>query len=253
MRTYLFAKRNTKEVLRDPINLFFGLGFPLVLLALLSVINHSIPKEAGNTMFAIQNLAPGLAMFGTAFMALFAGMLLAKDRGSSFLMRLFASPMKPHNFILGYTLPMLAVSAMQITITLLASAFFGFTLTLYVFPAILAAMLNSVLFVGLGLLCGSVLNEKAVGGLCGALFVNLAGWFSGIFIPLDLIGGAFKTAADIMPFYHGVQAIKEALAGSMAGTVPHIAVVLGYTVVIYLLAIAAFRRKMRGSGGVTIP
>ena len=77
MRMFLFAKRNIKEILRDPINLFFGLGFPLVLLALLSIINSAIPPEAKNTMFQINNLAPGLTMFGSVFMALFAGMLLS--------------------------------------------------------------------------------------------------------------------------------------------------------------------------------
>jgi ABC-2 type transport system permease protein len=125
MRIILFAKRNIKEILRDPINLFFGLGFPLILLVLLSVINASIPPEANNPMFSIENLAPGLAMFGTAFMALFTGMLVSKDRTSSFLMRLFASPMTSFDFILGYTLPMLVMSLAQAAITLLASCIAG--------------------------------------------------------------------------------------------------------------------------------
>ena len=34
MRMLTFAKRNIKEILRDPINLGFGLGFPLVLLGM---------------------------------------------------------------------------------------------------------------------------------------------------------------------------------------------------------------------------
>lgn len=246
MRTLLFAGRNSKEVLRDPINLFFGLGFPLILLMLLSAINANIPPEAGNTMFAIQNLAPGLAMFGTAFMALFAGMLLSKDRDHSFLMRLFTSPMKSNNFILGYTMPLLFVSAAQVTITLLVSALFGLELSIGLFPAILVATLNSLLFIGIGLLLGSILNEKAVSGICGALLINLSGWFSGIFIPLDLVGGAFKKAAEIMPFYHSVQATKAALDGDAAQILPHLAVVLAYITVIYLLAIILFRRKMKG-------
>lgn len=110
MRIILFAKRNMKEILRDPINLFFGLGFPLILLVLLLIINANIPSEANNTMFSIEKLAPGLAMFGTAFMAMFAGMLLSKDRTSSFLMRLFASPMTSLDFILGYTLPLVVMA-----------------------------------------------------------------------------------------------------------------------------------------------
>ena len=246
MRIILFAKRNTKEVLRDPINLFFGLGFPLILLALLSVINASIPPEANNTMFSIENLAPGLAMFGTAFMALFSGMLLSKDRTSSFLMRLFASPMTSLDFILGYTLPMLVMALAQAAITLLASCIFGLEITANLLLAIVVTSLTSLLFVGFGLLFGSLLNEKAVGGICGALLTNVAGWLSGVFIPIDLIGGAFKKAADILPFYHSVQAIRAVLGGNFDDMLSHLTVVLGYSVVIFILAIIVFQRKMSG-------
>lgn len=245
MRILLFSKRNTKEILRDPITLFFGLGFPLILLVMLSIINASIPPEANNTMFSIENLAPGLAMFGTAFMALFAGMLLSKDRTSSFLMRLFTSPMTSLDFILGYTLPMLVIAFAQAVITLLASCIVGLEFTVNLLPAIAVTTLTSLLFVGLGLLFGSLMNEKAVGGICGALLTNVAGWLSGVFIPIDLIGGAFKKAADILPFYHSVQAIKATL-GDFTEMLPHLMIVLGYTVIIFIFAIIAFRHKMSG-------
>ena len=246
MRIILFAKRNIKEILRDPINLFFGLGFPLILLVLLSVINASIPPEANNPMFSIENLAPGLAMFGTAFMALFTGMLVSKDRASSFLMRFFASPMTSFDFILGYTLPMLVMSLAQAAITLLASCIAGLELSGNLLLAILVTMLTSLLFVGFGLLFGSLLNDKAVGGICGALLTNVAGWLSGVFIPIDLIGGAFKKAAEILPFYHSVQAIKATLDGNFVEILPHLIIVLGYTIVIFILAIIVFHRRMSG-------
>ncbi len=246
MRIVLFAKRNMKEILRDPVNFFFGLGFPLILLVLLSVINSAIPPEANNPMFAIENLAPGLAMFGTAFLALFAGMLLSKDRTSSFLMRLFTSPMTSLDFILGYTLPMLIMALVQAAITLLAAGIAGLEITIYILPAIVVTMITSFLFVGLGLLCGSAMNDKAVGGICGALLTNVAGWLSGVFVPIDLIGGTFKRIADILPFYHSVQAIRIALEGNYIEILPHLAVVLGYTVVIFVIAVIIFQRKMSG-------
>ncbi|MFZ2729583.1 MAG: ABC transporter permease, partial [Blautia wexlerae] len=227
MKTILFAKRNMKEILRDPINLFFGLGFPLILLVLLSVINASIPPEANNTMFSIENLAPGLAMFGTAFMALFTGMLLSKDRTSSFLMRLFASPMTSLDFILGYTLPMLVMALAQAAITLLASCIVGLELTANLLLAIVVTTLTSLLFVGFGLLFGSLFNEKAVSGICGPLLTNVAVWLSGVFIPINLIGGAFKKVADILPFYHSVQAIQAVLTGDFREMLPHLIIVLG--------------------------
>jgi ABC-2 type transport system permease protein len=213
---------------------------------MLSVINSSIPAEANNTMFSIENLAPGLAMFGTAFMALFSGMLLSKDRASSFLMRLFASPMTSFDFIVGYTLPMIVMASAQAAITLLASCIVGLELTVNLLLAILVTTLASLLFVGFGLLFGSLLDEKAVGGICGAVLTNVAGFLSGVFIPIDLIGGAFKKTAEILPFYHSVQAIQAVLQGNIGELLPHLTIVLGYSVVIFALAVIVFQRKMSG-------
>ena len=246
MRIILFARRNTKEVLRDPINFFFGLGFPIILLILLSIINNAIPPEAENPMFEIRNLAPGLAMFGSVFMALFSGMLLSKDRTSSFLMRLFTSPMTSVDFILGYTLPMLAMTIVQAAITLLAARAFGLEITIHLLFAVIVTALTSLLFVGTGLLFGSLMNDKAVGGVCGALLTNVAGWLSGVFIPIDLIGGAFKKITNILPFYHSVEAIKSTLSGNFGHAFSHLTVVMIYTIVIFVLAIIVFQRKMNG-------
>ena len=216
------------------------------MLALLSLINSAIPPEAENPMFEISNLAPGLAMFGSVFMALFVGMILAKDRTSSFLTRLFTSPMTAADFLLGYTVPMLVMTIVQAAITLLAASFFGLAFTLNIIPTVFVTALTSLLFIGIGLLVGSLMNDKAVGGVCGALLTNVAGWLSGVFIPIALIGGAFETLTTILPFYHSVEAIRTTLNGSFDNALPHFAVVLSYTVVFYLLAIIVFNRKMSG-------
>lgn len=247
MRIILFAKRNIKEILRDPINLFFSIGFPIVLLVLLSIINSAIPPEAKNTMFEIKNLAPGIAMFESVFMALFSGMLLSKDRTSSFLMRLFTSPMTAADFILGYTLPMIVLTIAQATITLLVAGAFGLDINIYTICGIILTSLTSLLFVGTGLFLGSLLSDKAVSGVCGALLTNVAGWLSGVFIPIDLIGGTFKTITNILPFYHSSQAIKICLSGNFNKIFPHLVVVMVYTIIIYTLAITTFNRKMNGN------
>ena len=214
------------------------------MLALLSIINSAIPPEAKNTMFQINNLAPGLTMFGSVFMALFAGMLLSKDRTSSFLMRLFTSPMTATDFILGYSLPMIVMTIVQATITLLVAGFLGLDININILFAIIMTALTSLLFVGTGLFFGSILNDKAVGGVCGALLTNVAGWLSGVFVPIDLIGGAFKTITNILPFYHSVEAIRISLSGNFNNLLPHLLVVIGYTIVIFIFAIIIFNRKM---------
>lgn len=245
MKLILFAQRNSKEILRDPINLFFGLGFPLILLLLFSVLDSAIPAEANNAMFAIEKTAPGIATFGTAFFALFSGMLLAKDRTTSFLMRLFTSPMTALDFIFGYTLPLLAMATAQAVISFLAAALLGLPLSANTLLAVVVILPIAVLFIGLGLLCGSFLNDKAVGGICGALLTNIAGWFSGVWIPLDLIGGVFKKTAEVLPFFHSVEAARNAVSGDFAAIMPHLIIVCGYAVVFYGLATLAFRKKMQ--------
>lgn len=241
----LFAKRNTKEILRDPINLFFGLGFPIVLIVLLSVINNAIPAEANNTMFAIENLAPNMAVFGLCFMALFSGMLIAQDRTSSFMIRLFTSPMKSIHFILGYLLPIVFIGVCQSIITFTVALFLGFELTINIFWGIFSLIPTAIMFTGLGLIGGSLMNEKAVGGVIGALLTNLTGFLSGAFIPIELIGGSFLAICKALPFYHAAQGAVYATQGDLIPMFSHLWIVLIYAVIIIIFAIIAFTRKMK--------
>ena len=103
MKLLAFSGRTAKEILRDPLNLAFGIGFPVVLLLLLSAIQANIPVS----LFEIQQLAPGIAVFGLAFFTLFSATLVARDRESAFLARLYTTPLPALDFILGYLLPLL--------------------------------------------------------------------------------------------------------------------------------------------------
>ena len=201
MRMLTFAKRNAKEILRDPLNLFFGLGFPLVLILLLSAIQANIPVA----LFEIQHLSPGVTVFGLSFMTLFSATIIAKDRGSSLLQRLYTTPLTPADFILGYTLPVLPIAIAQSVICYLAAIALGLDITVNILFAIVLIIPVSLLYIGLGLLCGSVFNDKQVGGICGALLTNLSAWLSGIWFDLDLVGGAFKQVAYALPFVHAVE------------------------------------------------
>ena len=241
MRMLTFAKRNTKEILRDPLNLGFGLGFPLVLIILLSAIQANIPVK----LFEIQHLTPGITVFGLSFMTLFSATIIAKDRGSSLAQRLYTTPMTPVDFIMGYTLPIIPISVVQCIICYLAAIVLGLEVTVNILYAVAFIVTVSILYVALGLLCGSVLNDKQVGGICGALLTNLSAWLSGVWFDLDLVGGAFKKIADVLPFVHAVDMERAVLNGDFAGVFPHIWWVLGYAVVALVLAVLLFLRQMK--------
>lgn len=241
MRMLTFAKRNTREILRDPINLLFGLGFPLVLILLLTAIQANIPVK----LFEIQHLTPGITVFGLAFMSLFSATIIAKDRASAFLCRLYTTPFTPLDFILGYTLPLIPISAAQCVICYLTAVVLGLEITVNIIYAVLFIIPVSMLYIALGLLCGSVLNDKQVGGVCGALLTNLSAWLSGVWFDLDLVGGAFKRIAYALPFVHAVELQRAVLLGDFSGIFPHLWWVLGYTIVLLILAVLLFLRQMK--------
>lgn len=240
MKFLLFASRNRKEILRDPLNLAFGIGFPLIVLLLLSVIQANIPVS----LFEIGKLAPGIAVFGLSFIALFSGTLIAKDRSTSFLMRLFASPLSASDFILGYTLPFLPIAMAQSALCFGVSFFLGLQMNANILLTLLVLFPVASLFISIGLLAGSVFTDKQVGGVCGALLTNLSAWLSGTWFDLNLVGGAFKTIAYVLPFVHAVDAAKAAMAGDTASIFPSLWWVIGYAVVILTMAIFVFKKKM---------
>lgn len=245
MRAYVFASRNTKEILRDMLTLFFGLAFPLVILLLLYAIGSAVPEEAHLDMFDIENLTPGITVFGLSFIALFSAQLIAKDKTTSFMMRLFTSPIKSSEFILGYTLPLIPMSLAQTLICYITALILGLGFTPNILIAAIVNIPIALVFIALGLLCGTVLSEKAVGGICGALLTNLSAWFSNIWFDTALVGGWFESIANALPFAHAVNAARYAINGEFSSIMPDLLWVIGYAVVLLAVAIVLFTVKMK--------
>lgn len=241
MKCLAFVTRNRKEILRDPLNLAFGIGFPLVVLVLLSAIQANIPVD----LFVIDQLIPGIAVFGLSFITLFSSMLIAKDRSSSFLMRLFSSPMRASDYILGYTLPMIPISVAQSIICFAAALCLGLTFSIRLVLCLLVLLPVALFFIGFGLMAGSIFNDKQVGGICGALLTNVCAWLSGTWFDLSLVGGWFKKFAYALPFAHAVDACRAALSGKYSDIMPHLWWVIGYAAAMLLIAVLVFNHKMK--------
>lgn len=242
MKLLTFSLRTTKEILRDPLNLFFGLGFPLVLLGLLTAIQANIPVP----LFELAHLTPGVTVFGLSFMTLFAAVLISKDRESALLQRLYTTPLTAVDFIFGYILPILPIAIAQGMICYLAAALLGLEIKVTVLYALLFLIPVALFYIALGVICGSVFNSKQVGGICGALLTNLSAWFSGIWFDIDLVGGTFKKISNALPFLHAVELERAAfLAEDFSHILPHLWWVLGYMVVAVVAAIFLFLRQMK--------
>lgn len=243
MRIKVFAVRTAKEILRDPLTIAFGLGFPLVILALLTVIQSNIPVS----LFEMESLAPGIAVFGLSFMTLFSATLISKDRSGALLQRLYTTPLTAADYILGYTLPIVPIAFVQCVVCFAAAIIMGLKFSVNVILAALTIIPISLFFIGLGLLCGSVFNDKQVGGICGALLTNLAGWLSGIWFDLELVGGWFKKIAYMFPFAHAVELERAVLSGSYNGVMSHVLWVAGYVIAAVAAAVIVFTSKMKNN------
>ena len=241
MKMLTFSSRTAKEILRDPVNLGFGLGFPVVLILLLSAIQANVPVS----LFEIEKLAPDMTIFGLSFMTLFSATLIAKDRESALLQRLYTTPLTAADFIFGYTLPILPIALAQAVVCFITALILGMEITINVLWAVLAIIPAAVFFIALGLLCGSVFNVKQVGGMCGALLTNLTAWLSGIWFDLDLVGGAFKKVAELLPFCHAVRVEQAVCEGNFGDIRPDLAWVIAYAAVAVIFSVVLFLRQMK--------
>jgi ABC-2 type transport system permease protein len=241
MRTLTLAKRCAKEILRDPINLGFGLGFPLVLLLLLSALQANIPVS----LFEIDTLTPGITVFGLSFMTLFSATLVAKDRESALLQRLYTTPLTGFDFIIGYMLPLLPIALGQTVICYMFAIPLGLTLSVNIIYAVIGMIPMAIFNIALGLLCGSIFGVKQVGGICGALLTNLSAWLSGVWFDLKLVGGVFEKIANALPFVHAVEMEKALFSGDFGLAATHILPIVLYSVAITVIAVFCFLRQMK--------
>ena len=240
-RIRTFAKRNALEIVRDPLTIIFGAGLPVGLLFLLSAIQSNVPVP----LFEIDSLTPGVCMFSLSFVTLFSAMLISKDRNGMLLNRLYTTPLTARDFILGYTLPLLPLGVLQTLVCAVAAVMLGLKVTMGLVYMVVCALPGIVFYVSLGLLFGSILTDKQVGGVCGALLTNVSAWLSGIWFDVELVGGAFSKIANVLPFIHTVEAERCALACDFAGVLNHIWVVFVYAILAFLAAVYCFLRQMR--------
>ena len=238
MRILNYAKRNFKEIVRDPLSLIFAIILPLFLLFIFQQIN--IPSESYN----IENFTPGIVIFGFSFITLFTATLVAKDRSTSLLIRLGISPMKSVDYILGYMLSILPMILIQNILFFALALILKLPFTPYILLAILISVFISIIFISLGLIIGSLVSEKASSGI-SSIVVQLVAFTSGMYFPLELLGNGFATVCKVLPFESCVTILKAFVNANFTLIEPrNIIVLLVYTILILVASILIFKKKM---------
>lgn len=246
-----FAVRCAKEILRDPLSYIFCLGFPLVMLLIMTLVDRSIPKEAGMTIFRIPSLSGGVMIFGLTFVMLFTAMTVAKDRSGAFLMRMYATPMKAMDFTVGYQLPMLVISLVQGLLIAAASLVISLItdggLTVGgLLLGVVSLLPSAVLFTALGLLFGTLFNEKAAPGLC-SIVISLGSFLGSVWFDAEATGGVLLSISKCLPFHYCTKSVRAAVQLTLsweAFGLP-LLVVCCCALLLTVCAAVVFRLKMR--------
>lgn len=250
-RALNYSKRNLLEISRDTLSYIFCIAFPIVMLIVMTLVNSSIPKEAGMTIFRIDNLMGGIIIFGQTFVMLFTAITIAKDRSGSFLIRLFATPMKSSDFTYGYILPMILIAVVQALISsvaaLIISLIVGVKLEIFGILLTFAAMLPSAfMFVAIGLIFGTLFNEKAAPGVC-SIIISLGSFVGGIWFDAEGAGGVLYKICRCLPFIYCTKTVRSAIKLDISWEsfwLPLIIVSVS-AAVLSGLGILCFRKRMR--------
>ena len=242
-RLYALSKRNAKEIVRDPLSLIFMIGLPFLMEILFYLLFHKLTDQ-----FRMIYLAPGIVVFSQAFLTLFTGQLIALDRSTSLLTRLYVSRATSVEFILSYALPILPLTLVQSILFFLVGGIFDHGLFGWRMPlAILLSLVTSLFFIGMGILFGSLCSEKSIGGIASILVAGQS-VLSGMWFPLEGLGDGMLALMNALPFRNATLLVQNTVNGigdAFADFWRPLLILLGYTLAAFVSAVLVFRRKMK--------
>lgn len=239
MRSSQLVKRNLREIWRDPLSLGIGIVLPVVLLLVLQSIGGDDVPFMTPTL-----LTPGVTLFGFVMLMFASAMILAKDRETALLSRLFTTPLRSSDFVAAYSVPYVLVAVVLAVVLFVIGGLLGLEIDGSVGLVVLILLMMAVFYIALGMILGSLFTVAQVSG--GYAVVLLLTIFGGAWFDLEEIGGVFLTVGDVLPFRHALDATRAVMAdGAGLGDITgDLAWVAGYTVVTIVSAVLLFRRKM---------
>lgn len=249
-RVLLFAGRTAREILRDPLSFVFCLGVPLVMLVAMYALFSSM---APGGLFQLDSLTPGIAVFSGTFTMLYVTLLVSRDRTTWFLTRLYTSPMRNTDFVLGYAIPGILIGLCQAIICYLTAMVAGLItgstdwISVRILPAIFCLLPVIVAYVFIGILFGSLFSDKAAPGL-SSIVISAAGFLSGAWMPMETLAAGFRAFCAALPFYAAVRGGRTVLSGAaltVGGFWRDVLVCTAYAVGMIILACLAFRFHAR--------
>lgn len=244
-RILVLTKRNIKEIIREPLSVIFMIGLPLAMEILFYYIFHNLTLQ-----FEMKYLAPGIVVFSQSFITLFVGILISVDRNTSFLTRLFVTETKSFEFILSYTFSVLPISIIQTILFFVVGGIIDSSFwSISMFLGVLISIIISLLFIGFGILFGSICNEKSIGGVSSIIIV-FQSVLSGMWFPVEGLSDGFVRFMKVLPFKNATNLMQNIINGYnnfLQEILIPLIIILIYTAIVYIFAIFIFKRKMKSN------
>jgi ABC-2 type transport system permease protein len=225
-------------VVREASLQFLGIAVPL---------NVELSEKAAEVEDAYVNfLVPGMAVFGLMILITSVGGIMVRDRVMRFLSRLMTTPARPKDFIFGYTVPFIPVIIVSILIYLGVGILMGLTIVGNFGLAFLVLFIMGICCMGIGMVVGTLARTEDQASGAPWLFIMPAVMISGAWWPVEEMPTVLERIAEALPFMHAMDASRDVVTrgSGFSDVLTDLYWIVGWTVGLFALGIAFFRRSM---------
>lgn len=239
------VKTGILELVREPKSLFFILIFPLLFLAMFSVMGSIIPKSNSSELSFLEFMFPGILVFALLSTGLFGTAVPLVEMRKNGILRLFQiTPLKKGTFIVSQITVRLLLACVQVMVFLLI----GLALNLFkinqFFSVLATSLLGMAMILTLGFLLGGIFKSvELTGGLLGALSAPLL-MLSGVLLPLRLFPKAFEIVSMFIPITYLGDLIRTVMYPSVESLHPvyiNISAMVLFTIIFYFICKVTFK------------
>ena len=225
--------------LRNGESLLLALGIPVLLLVFFSLVDV-LPTPAG-TREPVDFLAPGILALATMSTGL-VNLAIATgfQRGYGVLKRLGTTPLSRQGLLTAKVIAVLVVQLLQVAVLVPVAAALGWRPSGAGGAAVLAVLLGTVAFSGLGLLLAGSLKPELTLALANGLYLVLL-LLGGMVVPLGSLPDVLRTVAEVLPAAALSDALRASIGEGAAVPARAWAVLVAWAAATPVAAAATFR------------
>jgi lipooligosaccharide transport system permease protein len=221
--------------LADPLILLFGLGYGL------GALLPSVKGMSYIAFFAAGTLCSA-TMFTASFESMFSG--FSRMHGQKTWDAILYAPLVIDDIVAGEIMWAASKAWLSGATILAVAAVFGLAASPIVIFALPVAFLVGLAFAAVGLIMTVLAKNWDFFSFYMTLIMTPMTMISGVFFPAEQLPRPLLAVAQALPLYHGVELVRPLVAGRWPMHAPlHVAVLLGYAVAGYAIAIMFARRR----------